>query len=72
MSLNEAMEILGRYELLFLIHVIIYGIGFGVRNTLIRIWSIFSTRYMIQNGWGKLFDACFYFSLGTLVLLEIY
>ena len=46
-----------------------YGIVYGFRNTMIRLYAIVSFRGSHQNVTGHLMDATFYAGIGYLVLV---
>jgi hypothetical protein len=67
--MNELIALVKPYELLFIAYAIIYGLPFGIGNTVKRVVTWVSDKTLVQSDLGKIGDGMFWFSLIVLTLI---
>ena len=68
--MKELFQVLQPYELVFITYIVIYGIPFGIKNTILRLYCICSLHTFKQADRGKVFDGIFWFCLLVEILLN--
>lgn len=55
------------WQILLLAYVLVYGLVYGIGNTMIRIKWVFTSLPILQSGSGKMLDVIWYVTIFVIV-----
>lgn len=54
-------------QLSLILFITIYGVSYGIKNNLMRIWSLISNQTMLQSPAGRILDFTWIATIITLI-----